>query len=82
MLSTLYLHFSARVVEANPVMAYFLGLGAFWFIVAKLLSYVPALYVLEWYRRRNLCYGRLITRSAIGAYVAVYLIGFAGANLM
>jgi hypothetical protein len=82
MLTTLYLSFARHIVEANPVMAYFLGMGVFWFVVAKLVSYVPALYVLEWYRRRNLSYGRLITRSAIGAYLAVYAIGFAGVNLM
>ena len=82
MVSTLYLYLGLRIVEANPIMAFLLNHGIAWFIAAKLLSYVPALYVLEWYRKRHPAYGRLMTRAAIGGYVAVYTLGLIGVNVL
>ena len=80
LLSTLYLYLANRMVEANPVMAFLLSKGLFWFVIIKLLSYVPAVYVLEWYRRRDPKFAGLMTRAAIGGYLGIYVLGILTIN--
>jgi uncharacterized membrane protein len=73
--STLYLLLTGRMVEGNSIMSWVLAKGLVWFVVVKLLSYIPAVYILQWYRGRNLAFSVLMTRCAILGYILAYVIG-------
>jgi hypothetical protein len=73
MFSTLFFARCWGAREWNPLMAWALEGGTWVFVAAKMATYVPAVIFLEWYRRYNPCFVRLVVRSAICAYLVIYL---------
>jgi uncharacterized membrane protein len=80
LVSTVYLLCTGRMVEGNPIMAYVLGYGMAAFILVKLLSFVPTMYLLQWYRSRNLGFSKLMTTVAITGYLCFYILGVLAIN--
>lgn len=81
MLTTLWFVLSGRAVEQNPLMAACIEHSACTFILVKMLSFVPFVVAVEWYRRRNPSFARAVCRWAIGAYVVVFVGLTLGTNL-
>ena len=78
LITTLFWVSQGQAREGNPVMAYFLGLGAGPFVLAKVSMFVPALVAAEWYRPYNpTLVGRALKWTCIG-YVALYAMGVLG----
>ena len=75
--TTLWWISQGQAREANPLMAYFLQQGHVPFIVAKLVFFVPALVIAEWYRPRNPRFISRLLQGVTVAYLAAYLIGIA-----
>jgi hypothetical protein len=72
--SSAYLFHHRLAVEGNPVLAWAAQLGVLPFVVAKTLSFVPALVVAEWYRRRRPGLILPLLRWVGALYVGVYLL--------
>jgi membrane-bound metal-dependent hydrolase YbcI (DUF457 family) len=70
------------VEEANPFMAFFLDKGLAVFCAAKLTSFIPAVLVLEWYRRRNPRFVSTILKGAVAAYATLYIVLFWAVNVL
>jgi hypothetical protein len=70
------------VEEANPVMAFFLHKGLIVFCAAKVASFVPAVIVLECYRRRNPAFVSALLKFAVAGYAALYLVSLLAVNLV
>lgn len=70
------------IEEANPVMAFFLDRGITVFCAAKLASFVPAILVLEWYRKRNPRFVSAVLKGAVAAYATLYIVLFWSVNLL
>lgn len=64
--------------EGNPLMAYFLSLGAVPFIVAKIATFAPAVMAAEWYRPYNPGLISRLLRWVIVGYLVTYIAGVAG----
>lgn len=75
LMTTLYWVAMGQAREGNPVMAYFLDLSHYSFIIAKIATFVPALVVAEWYRPRNPVLIKRVMRWVIIAYLSTYIIG-------
>jgi len=67
-----------RAREGNPLMAYFLHLGPWSFITAKLATFVPAIVAAEWYRPYNPVLVHRALRWAIICYLFFYSAGVLG----
>lgn len=75
LVTTLYWVTHGMAQEGNPVLAYFLDMGIAPFILAKVVTFVPAIVVAEWYRPHN---PALITRAmrwVIAGYLVIYVSG-------
>jgi hypothetical protein len=73
--TTLYWVSQGHAREGNPLMAWFLHRGHVPFIGAKLLTFVPAVVLAEWYRPRNpVLIGKLL-RWTIIFYLFIYVAG-------
>ena len=70
------------IEEANPVMAFFLDRGITAFCAAKLASFVPAILILEWYRKRNPRFVSAVLKGAVAAYATMYIVLFWTVNLL
>ncbi|MDO8585994.1 MAG: DUF5658 family protein [Armatimonadota bacterium] len=79
--TTLGLTAGRRFTEGNPIMSYYLELGVWAFVGAKLLLVVMPLIVAEYSRRFKPRFVRTMLRFAIAAYVAAYVMLFLGFNL-
>jgi hypothetical protein len=77
LVTTLYWISRGEAREGNWLMARFLESGQVAFIAAKLLMFVPALVLAEWYRLRNPELIARVMRWVILAYVAAYALGVA-----
>jgi hypothetical protein len=75
MVSTLWLVSQHNAVEANPIMAYWLSFGPLAFAVAKAITFLAPICVLEIMRRRRPEFVRSMLRLAIVLYVVTYGIG-------
>jgi hypothetical protein len=58
--------------EANPVLLPFAEAGMLPFVVAKGITFVPALLAAEWYRRRRPEFVLPLLRWAVMLYTAIY----------
>lgn len=76
--SSAYFFQSNLAVEANPVLAPAAAAGILPFVAAKSLSFVPALVVAEWYRRRRPDLILPLLRWVGLLYVGIYLLTVAG----
>lgn len=81
MLSTLILVSIGIAIEQNPLMAACLNYGPAYFVLVKLLSFVPFVALTEWYRRHNRAFAQCATRAAICLYLATYVVFTFQANL-
>jgi len=77
LVTTLYWVSQGQAREGNPVLAYFLDMGAGPFVLAKLVTFVPALVAAEWYRPRNPALIIRVMRWVIALYLFLYVAGVA-----
>ena len=75
LITTLYWVSQGQAREGNPLMAYFLDMGAGWFVAAKVLMFAPALVLAEWYRQRKPELVTLLLRWVARFYVVLYIAG-------
>lgn len=80
MMSTLWLVKMGAAAEANPIMRFYLNLGAIWFLLAKSLLFVGPIYLLEMMRRRHPLPIQRALRLGIVLYLVCYAIGGWKAN--
>lgn len=71
---------TGRFGEANPILAYYLGIGLLAFAAVKLLLTLGPVYCLEVLRRHRPVPVRRMIRLAVGLYLALYVIGVGGVN--
>ena len=81
MLLTLFLVLRGYAVEQNPLMAACLRHSPVAFVLVKLVSFVPFIIAVEFYRRQNASFARLACRSAIALYVVTFVALTLGTNL-
>ena len=72
--STLWLINSGLAREANPIMAFYLELGALYFIGVKLMMVLPA-FVVDMNKHRNPQRVKWGLRAALILYIGIYGIG-------
>lgn len=81
MLVTLYYVVSGLAIEANPVMAAAFDHSPQMFVIIKTLSFVPFIVAAELYYKHNPSFVKLISRAAIGVYLALYVVLTIGLNI-
>lgn len=77
-LSSAILFASGVAVEGNPLLRPFADAGVVPFLLAKGVSYVPAIVAAEWYAQRRPELIRRLLRLTIGAYAAAYVLAVGG----
>jgi len=80
MLSTLFFVLRGYAVEQNPLMAACLRHGPTTFVLVKLVSFVPFIIAVEFYRRQNASFARIACRSAIALYLVTFVMLTFGTN--
>lgn len=78
MLSSAWLFHHGLAVEGNPILRSFADAGTLPFLGAKLVTFLPALLVAEWYRRVRPRRALPLLRCTIVGYVGVYTLAVAG----
>jgi hypothetical protein len=79
--STVYLVRAGVIREANPIMAWYLvHFGTWVFCVVKCVMLMCPLFILEWVRRVKPYIGHWALRTALVAYLALYVVGVWSAN--
>ncbi|MCX6344282.1 MAG: DUF5658 family protein [Armatimonadetes bacterium] len=81
MLVTLYCVAIGIAKEQNPIMATCINHSPWMFVLIKLLSFVPFVIAIEWYRKKNPSFALKACRSAIALYVAAYVGLTLGVNI-
>ena len=71
-ISSAYLFQNNMAVEANPVLRGYAEAGILPFVSAKMMTFVPALVVAEWYRQRRPEFILPLLRWAGILYVGIY----------
>lgn len=66
--------------EGNPIMGYYLEIGVWAFVAAKIGLIVMPLFIAEYSKRFKPVFVKTMLRFAIFTYVATYLVLFAGVN--
>jgi hypothetical protein len=79
--TTLALMAGRMFSEGNPLMQYYLDLGVWAFIIAKLVLVVMPLILAEYSKQFQPAFVKNMLRFAIAAYVAAYVMLFVGVNL-
>lgn len=78
---TVHVLLNGTAVEANPVLSYYLHHGGMIaFIAAKSLLVIGPLVGLEWLRRRQPTFIRLLLRAGIALYLLMYVAGVMHVN--
>ena len=80
MLSTLYFVMRGMASEQNPLMAACITRSPALFVLVKMLSFVPFVIAIEWYRRRKPEFARTVCRCAIALYLLVFVVLTMGSN--
>ena len=75
LITTLYWVSQGQAREGNPLLAYFLDMGAPWFIAVKVLTFAPALTLAEWYRQHKPELVTRLLRWVAASYVVLYIAG-------
>ncbi|MFN3651182.1 MAG: DUF5658 family protein [Armatimonadota bacterium] len=75
LITTLYWVWQGIAWEGNPVLVRFLEMGTVPFIVAKMVTFVPAVIAAEWYRPRNPVLITKVMRWVIVCYLVGYVAG-------
>jgi hypothetical protein len=81
LLLTVFLLKNGPVREGNPLMAYYLQFGLTTFVIVKLCLMFPPILIVEWCRKYKPDFARFMLRFAITAYLGVYVVSFAAANV-
>lgn len=70
--SSAWLFYNHLAVEGNPVLRGFADAGTIPFILAKTLTFLPALLVAQWYYYRRPHFVRPLLRGAVAVYCGIY----------
>jgi hypothetical protein len=81
MFATLFFVMHGCAVEQNPLMAACLRQSPMLFVLVKVVSFVPFVVAVEYYRRRNASFARLACRSAIALYLVTFVVLTVHTNL-
>ncbi len=81
MLFTLYCVMRGVATEQNPIMAACMSRSLALFVLVKMLSFVPFVVMIEWYRHRKPEFARSVCRCAIALYLIAFVALTAGSNL-
>jgi len=81
MMSSAIMFQNGLAVEANPLLRGAADAGFMPFVIAKSLTFVPALMAAEWYRRQRPEFVLPLLRWAAAAYAAIYVL-LVGRQLM
>ena len=73
MLVTLHCVSIGIAKEQNPLMAACINYSPWMFVFVKMLSFVPFVFAIEWYRKKNPNFALKACRSAIALYVVAYV---------
>lgn len=79
--STLMLLYTGSASEGNPLMAYYLKYGVGTFVMMKLTLIFLPIFIAEWSRQYRPRFVRLMLRTAIAAYLGIYLVLFLTINV-
>ena len=82
LLSTLALLSHGRALEGNPLMSFYLRFGVWVFVSVKLALVFLPIFIVEWSMRYRPRFVRMMLRTAIAAYVAMYLLVFLSVNVV
>jgi hypothetical protein len=82
MLSSAFLFHHNVATEANPLLRPFAEAGTLPFVSAKLLSFLPALLVAEWYQRRRPKVFIPLLRWVTALYVGIYTVSMVSQYLL
>jgi hypothetical protein len=82
MLSTLYFVHAHMATESNPVMAYWLSMGDGAFCAAKVISFLPLLFVAAYYRASRPKLVQVSLRGAIVLYLTIYVVAVGSQGIM
>ena len=75
MLTTLYFMSIGVACEGNPLMATFAAMGTTHLVVAKIVSFLPFLVIIEIYRLSQPRNARILTRMVTFIYLSAYVWG-------
>lgn len=81
MISTLFFVLRGSAIEQNPLMKVCMDQSPWVFVLVKLASFVPFVFAVELYRRKNAAFARFACRTAIAAYVVTFVVLTLGCNL-
>ncbi len=81
MLVTLHCVSIGIAKEQNPIMAACIKFSPWMFVFVKILSFVPFVIAIEWYRKQNPDFALKACRSAIAIYVVAYVGLTLGVNI-
>lgn len=79
--STLVLLKHDVAAEGNPLMAFYLTYGVGTFVMVKLTLVILPIFIAEWSRQYRPRFVKLMLRTAIAAYLGVYIGLFSAVNL-
>ncbi len=82
LISTLLLLSRGLAFEGNPLMSFYLRFGVWVFVVIKLGLVVLPIFIAEWSLRYRPQFVRLMLRTAIAAYLGLYLVVFMSVNVV
>jgi hypothetical protein len=82
MLSTLYWVHAHMAVESNPMMEYWMRMGDGPFCLAKLISFLPLLFVAAYYRATRPKLVAFSLRGAIVLYLTIYIVAVASQGVL
>lgn len=81
LITTLVLLKHDLAAEGNPLMAFYLTYGVGTFVMVKLTLVILPIFIAEWSRQYRPQFVRLMLRTAIAAYLGVYIALFSAINL-
>jgi hypothetical protein len=72
---TVYLVKQGIAVEANPLLGWSFRFGIAGFVIAKLLWFLPPLFIIEALRPKIKNFARTALRAGIVGYMLIYIVG-------
>jgi putative effector of murein hydrolase len=78
--STIFLVSYRGYMEGNPLMSYYLDHGVVAFCIAKLILFIPPIFIIEYARRHRPVFAKIALRTCIGLYLFAYVSTFIQVN--
>ena len=72
MISTIWAVMTGRASEMNPIMCWYLSIGIWAFVVAKVFFWLAPVVVMEIAREGREWFGKLLLRITLVCYILVY----------